>query len=176
MCRQIRQATVGDIDQIAGLYDVLNDYLAAGTNYPGWRKDIYPTRKDAEAGLLEGNLYVVTENDRIAGTVILSHHPEPAYNSAKWLIECDYSQIIVIHTLAVHPDFLSKGVGKYIMDFALHHAGAAGMSSVRLDVYEKNMPAIRLYEQSGFTYIDTVDLGYSQYGLHNYRLYERLVP
>ena len=54
-------------------------------------------------------------------------------------------------------------------------AADAGMKAVRLDVYENNLPAIRLYESCGFDYIDSVDLGYSQYGLDSYRLYQRLL-
>ena len=49
------------------------------------------------------------------------------------------------------------------------------MKAIRLDVYEKNIPAIRLYERTGFEYIDTVDLGYSMYGLDLYQLYQRLL-
>ena len=30
-----------DIDEIEQLYNDLNDYLAAGVNYPGWRKGIF---------------------------------------------------------------------------------------------------------------------------------------
>ena len=44
-----------------------------------------------------------------------------------------------------------------------------------LDVYENNMPAIRLYEQMGFRYVDTVDLGYGMYGLDRFRLYQRIL-
>ena len=43
------------------------------------------------------------------------------------------------------------------------------------DVDEKNAPAIRLYEKFGFCYIDTVDLGYSDYGLEKFKLYQRIL-
>ena len=49
------------------------------------------------------------------------------------------------------------------------------MKAVRLDVYEKNIPAVRLYEKLGFHYVHTVDLGYSQYGLDRFRLYQYLL-
>ena len=49
------------------------------------------------------------------------------------------------------------------------------MKAVRLDVYEKNTPAVRLYEKLGFQYVDTVDLGYSEYGLDRFRLYQHLL-
>lgn len=51
------------------------------------------------------------------------------------------------------------------MDYSLELAQSSGIKSVRLDVYEKNLPAISLYEKCGFEYVDTVDLGLGQYGL-----------
>jgi len=172
---QIAPAIAEDIAEIAKLYDDLNDFLAAGRNYPEWIKGIYPTYKDAENGFLEKNLFVAKKNSIIVGSVVLNHHPEPAYSKVNWLINCDCSHIIVIHTLAVHPDCLSQGIGKYLMDFALRHAKKLSMRSIRLDVYENNIPAIRLYETCGYTYIDTVDLGLTAYGLDRFRLYELLV-
>lgn len=175
MDTQIVLAAEVDIAAIAELYDTLNDYLAANINYPGWLKGVYPVREDAEAGLKEGNLFVVKRNGEIIGSVILNHHPESGYHEVQWLTECDYSQVIVIHTLVVHPDYLSQGIGQSLMDFALQYAKTTGMKSIRLDVYEKNGPAIRLYEKNGYTYIDRVDLGYVQYGLDRFRLYELTV-
>jgi len=172
---QIVPAIVKDIAELARLYDDLNDFLSSGRNYPGWIKGIYPTYKDAEMGFLNESLFVAKINDAIVGTVILNHQPESAYGKANWLIDCDYSHIIVIHTLAVHPRCLSQGIGKRLMDFALRHAKELNMHSIRLDVYENNSPAIKLYEACGYTYIDTVDLGLSYRGLNHFKLYERLL-
>ncbi len=59
------------------------------------------------------------------------------------------------------------------MDFSTQHSIKLQAKSIRLDVYEGNMPAIRLYEKCGFKYIDTVDLGLGNYGLNWFRLYEK---
>ncbi len=168
----IRKASGQDIDGIAQLYDDLNDYLAEHTNYPGWAKGVYPTREDAEQGYAESALFVAEIDDEVAGTIILNHEPEQGYEKAIWLTESDYSNIIVIRTLAIHPQFLKTGVGKALMQFAKQYAKQQGMQSIRLDVYDQNLPAIKLYEQSGYTYIANVDLGYKEYGLDAYNLYE----
>ncbi|MGL4989653.1 MAG: hypothetical protein ACRC57_00590 [Sarcina sp.] len=39
------------------------------------------------------------------------------------------------------------------------------MKSISFDVYENNRLAIKLYEKCGYVYIDTVDLGLSNYGI-----------
>ncbi len=61
------------------------------------------------------------------------------------------------------------------MDFAIEHSIKSQVKSIRLDVYEGNIPAIKLYEKCGFKYIDTVDLGLGNYGLNWFRLYEKLL-
>lgn len=172
---QIRKASAADINEISELYDSLNDFLAANENFPGWKKGIYPIREDAERGLSENSLFVVISQGRIAGTFILRHEPEEAYYTAHWLKELPYEKIFVIYTLAVHPDFLHRGIGTEIIKFTESYAREHSVCSLRLDVYEKNAPAISLYEKNGFFYTDTVDLGYSKYGLDWYNLYEKIL-
>ena len=171
----IESGTTADIDELEKLYDDLNDYLSATTNYPGWIKGIYPIREDAVAGIENNTLFVVRHNGKIAGSIILDHHPDEAYNNVRWKIEADYSRIFVIRTFVVHPSFLKMGIGRALMDYSFELAQQSGIKSIRLDVYENNLPAISLYEKCGFEYIDTVDLGFGNYGLNWFKLYEKLV-
>lgn len=173
---QIRKGTPKDIDELSALYDGLNDYLEAHQNFPGWRKGVYPTREDAVQGIGEDALFVATVGNEIAGTFILRHRPEPGYAKADWGTQLEDREVLVLYTFAVHPRHLHRGVGRKLMEFILAHAAQEKMKAVRLDVYEKNIPAIRLYEQLGFQYVDTVDLGYGMYGLDRFRLYQKLLP
>lgn len=43
-----------DLDEVEALYNSLNDYLDKETNYPGWKKGIYPIREDGAKGLEVG--------------------------------------------------------------------------------------------------------------------------
>lgn len=169
----IERACADNIEEIGELYDNLNDYLTASVNYPGWKKGVYPTKEYAEKGIKEGSLYAAWNCSKIVGTVILNHEPENGYDTVDWNFKEDCSKIYVIRTLAVHPDYLKRGIGSSLLDFSIEQAKKDGMNALRLDVYEKNLPAIRLYERHGFKYVATADLGYSSYGLNNFRLYER---
>lgn len=171
----IESGTTADIDELEKLYDDLNDYLSATTNYPGWIKGIYPIREDAVAGIENNTLFVVRHDGKIAGSIILDHHPDEAYNNVRWKIEAEYSRIFVIRTFVVHPSFLKMGIGRALMNYSFELAQQSGIKSIRLDVYENNLPAISLYEKCGFEYIDTVDLGFGNYGLNWFKLYEKLV-
>lgn len=171
----IRKGMKDDIDAVSALYDEVCDDLQTHTNYPGWKKGIYPDRRDAERGIGEDSLFVAEEEGEIAGTFILRHQPEAGYALADWKTELPYSHIFVVYTLAVSPRFSHRGIGERLMEFILSYARQQGMKAVRLDVYEKNIPAIRLYEKLGFQYVDTVDLGYGEYGLDRFRLYQYLL-
>ena len=173
---KIEKGMTQDVDELERLYDDLNDYLAANINYPGWKKGIYPVRETAENGIAEGNLYVARTGGRIAGSLILTHKPEAAYAQAKWNTEDDYDRIFVIKTFVVNPEYFGKSAGKSMLDFACALAVEQGIVSIRLDAYESNIPAIRLYEKNGFKYVDTVDLGIGEtYGLKWFRLYEKVI-
>lgn len=171
----IRKAVESDIEEIKELYDDLCDYLEEHENFPGWKKDIYPVREDAEKGVKENALFVALIEEKIVGTFILRHKPEAGYKNATWLTENDYSRIYVVYTLAVHPEFMKYGVGQAMLQFAEKFAIEEGCISIRLDVVKGNIPAERLYVKSGFRFIDTVSLGYEEYGLPWYNLYEKVL-
>lgn len=172
---QIRLGREEDLDSLEQLYDNLNDYLAATINYPGWRKGVYPTRQDAEAGIKENALFVALENEEVVGSMILRHEPEPAYYSAPWSVNLADHEVYVIYTFTVSPYKLHHGIGQKLLEFATQYAKENQVKSLRLDVYEKNTPAIRLYEKCGFHYVDTVSLGLEEIGLSWFQLYEKLI-
>ena len=171
----IRKGTVNDADEVSAFYDAVNDYFEEHTNYPGWLKGIYPVREDAEKGIEIGGLYVAEAEGKIAATLILSHEPENAFYSVKWKKELAYDEVFVIYTFAVLPEFFGKGIGTEFLEAVEKIAKESGIKSLRLDVLDSNIPAIKLYEKCGFDYIDTVDLGYGKYGLDNFKLYEKLL-
>ncbi|MDS0525642.1 GNAT family N-acetyltransferase [Clostridium sp. SHJSY1] len=172
---KIELGKINDVDQLEELYNDLNNFLEEGINYPGWRKGLYPVRQNAIDGINDGNLYIAKHNNRVVGSLILSHKPESGYDKAKWTFESDYSDVLVIYTFAVHPGFFKCGIGKSLIDFSFERGVKSNVKSIRLDVYENNVPAIKLYEKCGFKYIDTVDLGYGEYGLDQFKLYEKML-
>lgn len=171
----VRAATANDIDAIGHLYDDLNDYLALHENYPRWKKGVYPIQEDAEEAFKEGNLYVAVICEKIVGTVVCSDKQEEAYKKAAWQIPYDVP-VVVIEKLAVLPECFGCGVGKTLLDHATVVGNQKGAKAIRLDVYEENLPAIRLYEKCGFQYIGLVDLGLEEiYGLKWYKVFEKIL-
>lgn len=171
----IEKGSPRDTQAVAQLYAELIDYLDCHINYPGWRKGLYPTLEDAQAGIDSGTLYIAKIDGEIAGTIILDHVAPPEYAQVRWAIDAQNDACIVVHTFAVHPKHLKYGVGRELMDFAVKLAKESQMKAVRLDVYENNIPACHLYERCGFTYMGTVDLGLASIGLDRFKLYEKVL-
>ena len=171
----IKRATEKDIDEIAQLYDDLNDYLAEHDNGPRWKKGVYPLREHAERAVAEGTLYEAVIDGRIAGAVVYSREQDEAYREIHWQIGFDVP-VIVINKLAVHPDYMRCGVAKALLNYAVELGRTQGIKAIRLDTYEENVSAIKLYEKCCFQYMGRVDLGLEDtYGLKWYKVYEKIV-
>ena len=170
-----KKATQYDIEAVSTLYGDVCDYLSSHINYPGWQKDIYPAKADAQSSFDEGTLYICRGNNgnAIIGSVVLKHAPGNCYSGEHWLTPDDYEKIYVIHTLAVHPDYNHLGVGKYMMNAIEEMAKKEHCISIRLDVVKGNVPAEKLYQKCGYQYITTKSLGYEDIGLPWFNLYEK---
>lgn len=172
---EIRLGTENDIDSLEKLYDDINDYLAVTTNYPKWKKGIYPARQDVVDGIKEKCLFVATEKEEIIGSMILRHTPQPAYLKVGWKANLDYENVLIIYTFVVNQKKHQQGTAKKMLEFIEQYGKNNKIKALRLDVYKNNIPAIGLYEKCGYQYIDTVSLGLEEYGLDWFRLYEKLL-
>lgn len=100
---------------------------------------------------------------------------EDAYRTVEWQVEFDIP-VIVICKLAVLPEYFGRGVGKALLDYAEVVGRHQGAKAIRLDTYEENLPAVRLYEKCGFKYMGLVDLGLEEiYGLKWYKVFEKVL-
>lgn len=171
----ILQGKINDLSGIVALYDELNDELEKGINYPGWKKHIYPNEEVAIEGIETKTIYIIKDDDHVAGTVILNNCEPEAYSKLQWTVSAENKEIIVIHTLAVHPNYFKYGIATSLMKFAEELACKKKAKAIRLDVSINNLPAIRLYEKCGYTLIGEVDLGLNIPGLETFRCYEKAI-
>ncbi len=165
-----------DLPELTALYDEVTEYLESHTNYPGWKKGIYPTGADAEIAVAEGTVQIARADGKIVGTYILNNKIAQGYDTAPWKIDVSPDHVAVLHTFMVHPIANGSGLGKLLLAHAKATAIWTGMETLRLDVYRGNLPAISLYEAMGYEYISTVDLGYQDFGLDLFKLYELVLP
>ena len=140
----IRRAAQEDLDAAEQLYNDVCSALEAGTNWPGWRQGVYPTRTDARRAQASGALYLAWDGARAIGSMVLNHDADP-----------DYAQV---------PGW---GPDAEVL------ARQSGMRALRLDVCVGNAPAIRLYEQCGFACAGTAEMHFCVGTVDPCRLYEK---
>ncbi len=96
------------------------------------------------------SLYVATYEGKIIGTVIYLSEQGQAYQDVDWQIDFDVP-VIVIHILAVHPDYFGcRGRKRRCWITRCILEKSREKKAIRLDTYEENLPAVRLYEKCGF--------------------------
>ncbi len=107
-------------------------------------KGIYPVRENTAAGVDDNSLFVARCDGRIAGSVILDHQPEKAYENIVWKIDADYSYIFCGTPLLLYIHLFANGSWTCIDGF-FTGVGFKNqeMKSIRLDVYEKNLQLLR---------------------------------
>jgi ribosomal protein S18 acetylase RimI-like enzyme len=75
-----------------------------------------------------------------------------------FIIASDKTSSIHIHKYAVHPDFRSRGVGRFMQTFFEKNVKRkADCKTISLYVDRNNVAAIRFYEREGFHFAETVE-------------------
>lgn len=171
----IELARATDVNEIEALYGAVVDDLLANVNYPGWKKGIYPTRDEAIFGIEKKELYVMRQNDQIVGSIVINHIQEENYQLAAWKIDAQDHEVYVIHTLAVHPQFKGLKIAQKLLEYADELAKNNGVKTIRLDVRKGNVPAIKLYERCGYTYVGAINLDFRGSDLGLFELYEKII-
>jgi len=106
-------------------------------NETRWRKHILSVYEEDE------NQILIAENDgKIVGFIkikILVTHPLVSN------IKCS-----LISDMYVLPEFRRKGIASTLMNRVFEYVKSKGVTHVRLNVMESNIPAYNLYEKMGF--------------------------
>lgn len=146
----IRKASAAGLPGVAAIYEAIFDREAQGTAWTNWRRGSYPTASDAREALEAGTLYVGEEAGAIWGAVNLNGVQLPEYGRIPWAIPAEAEAVGVIHTLCVHPDWSGRGLARELARFCEEEARALGKTVLRLDTWEGNLPANRLYQGLGY--------------------------
>lgn len=148
----IRPANVADLDGITAIYDAILDREEAGPVYTNWQRGKYPTADTARQALEAGTLYVGEENDFLWGVVNLNGIQLPEYDVIPWTIPAERDRVAVIHTLCIHPAASGQGRAKQMVAFCEEESRRQGKTVMRLDTWEGNLPANRMYPALGYRY------------------------
>ena len=131
----------------------------------------YPTAIAFEQDIARGELFVLKENDRIIGTIVLSTLMDDEYLDIKWLTPSLNN--LYIHRLAVHPDLQGQGNARKLMDYAYAFAKAHSAPSIRLDTFSQNKRNQKFYEARGYEKLGSIY--FPKQSKHPFYCYERVI-
>ena len=148
----IRPAVAADLDGITAIYDAIPDREEAGPVYTNWQRGKYPTVDTARQALEAGTLYVGEEDVFLWGVVNLNGIQLPEYDAILWTFPAERNQVAVIHTLCIHPARAGRGLARRMVAFCEEETRRQGKAVMRLDTWEGNLPANRMYPVLGYRY------------------------
>lgn len=156
----IRKCTDADIAFAGKFYDKVVEYLDKTVNYPKWVYKVYPSEDSVREKVQADCQFLCQEENSgdIVGAFVLNDDPAGAYENAAWSRKVPQGGYMVCHTLAISPDRMGKGLGRQIVEYCVQYAKKHGFEAIRLDVVPDNLPARKLYERCGFSYVGDVDL------------------
>lgn len=170
---KIQKAETKDYPRIRAFYHALIDALEHAAYRPGWKKDIYPDPEDLKKQIRDGCLYYGTENDELISAMVVNQtFQDDAYADANWSVPAADDEVLVMHMLGVHSEYMRRGVAGEMVRFAAGLAKKKGMKALRLDVMKGNVPAEKLYPRLGFSYINTIPMFYPDVGWMDFLLFE----
>ena len=148
----IRPATAADLNGITAIYDAILDREEAGPVYTNWQRGKYPTTDTARQALEAGTLYVGQEDGFLWGVVNLNGIQLPEYDAPPSTIPAEREQVAAIPTLCIHPAASGQGRAKQMVTFCEEEARRQGKTVMRLDTWEGNLPANRMYPALDYRY------------------------
>ena len=147
----IRPAWAADLDAVAEAVTRLVAAMnAAGNDQWG---PTYPARSDFEADLSDGALFVDDGEGRIRGFVALNQVEPGAYDGLPWTVD---RPALVVHRLAVVPEFHRRGVADGLVTFAEDRARWLGLGGLRSDTADRNPGMNALFERRAWTRVGTL--------------------
>jgi ribosomal protein S18 acetylase RimI-like enzyme len=151
----IRLAVREDVAALMGLMGRVVP-LMQGAGNRQWDES-YPNAAVFERDIERKQLWVAQIDDSIAGVAAMTTEQEPEYAQVGWDVE---ELAIVVHRLAVDPEFRGAGVAMALMRKAEEVAAERGITVVRVDTNTENEATQRLFPKLGYKLAGEIELSF----------------
>ena len=152
---QIRPATLADVPEIMSLIAGVVPVMQAAGNFQ-WNND-YPNAAVFEDDIARQQLWVVVDENEIAGVVAITTDQSPEYANVGWDIN---ETAIVVHRLAVSINHQGKGIAALMMHQAEVVARERSISIMRIDTNSTNKVTRRLFPKLGYEFVGEIGLAF----------------
>lgn len=142
----IQLASPADEKELADLFRCATDAMIASGIHQ-WNYT-YPLPVHFRKDLEMASCWVAYASGQIAGTITLDFNQDVQYKKVGWNV---YDRKpLVVHRLAVHPQWQGKGLGQHLMHFAEGVARQRQVRSIRLDAFSQNPASNAIYYKLGY--------------------------
>lgn len=141
----IRKATKIDISKIMEIITTTVKEMKLYNNTQ-WDEN-YPQAKNFSKDIETGDLYVDELNGEIRGFVCVNYAEPTEYRCINWHSS---EKAMVIHRMAVNPNFRNQGVGISLLKFSEELALKNGILYLKTDTYSINDKMNALFKKFGF--------------------------
>lgn len=147
----IRLCCEGDLAAVGQIYEeILTEEDKRPASFTNWQRGAYPTVHHARRAMEAGELWVGEEQGEVYGAFVLNRSQLPEYDNIPWQFAAEGEKVAVIHTLVVSPRWAGQGKAAEMVAFCEEESRRRGCTVMRLDTYEGNLPANRLYPKLGY--------------------------
>lgn len=165
----LRKANQNEAKKILEFYLNILKSIEGSEFKPKWN-DSYPDLEFIEGSIKKGELYICDIDGDVAASLVLNNCFTPEYENIDWNVDAEADEIIVIHTFAVSN--AGKGIGREIFNQIRKNALKKNKKTIRVDIIDGNIGALKVFERFGFEYIDTVEMFHPAVGCESFHLYE----
>lgn len=136
----IFKANENQYDAVRNFYHSLIEKMQKSPYDIGWEKDVYPAPEFLQESIINGELYIGMENDKIVAAMVLNHQCNDGYRKFHWQTEATENEITVIHALGgnVPAEKLYTRMGFQYMDTLQMYYEDTGWTDYELYEYVLN--------------------------------------
>jgi ribosomal protein S18 acetylase RimI-like enzyme len=133
--------------------------------------DVYPNAEVFTRDIELSQLWIAEIDGTIGGVTAITTDQTPEYAQVGWDI---HEPAIVVHRLAVDPEFRGMGIAGALMQQAEAVAIQSNITVLRVDTNTRNEATQRLFPKLGYTLAGEIDLSFRP-GLR-FLCYEKRLP
>jgi len=145
-----RKARMDDVEDIMLTVRQARNYLKKN-RVDQWQGE-YPDEERIIKDIENGECYVMTYGEKVAGFFVLSAKPDPNYDElmdGKWRYDEPYC---VLHRVAVMAEYRGSGMSQHLLAAVEELTRGCGRGLVRVDTHRKNKAMLSLLRGNGYEF------------------------
>jgi GNAT superfamily N-acetyltransferase len=136
------------MEDTKGIMEIIKETISEMRTYNNIQWDeSYPQEKDFMNDIQRGDLYVAEREGKLVGFVCINKVEPVEYDELKWPLNED---CMVVHRMAVNPNYRRSGIGTELLKFVDELALANNIRYLKTDTYSINTKMNLLFTKCGY--------------------------